>query len=81
MIIALVGYQFAQCKVVFSSVILSFSWSYRVPPTSSEVVALFSTKFSNGKTLGGISVMVLDWYCYTVTVAATRIKLGTCCFH
>ena len=42
--------------------------------TSFEVV--FSTKFSNGKTLGRISIIGLGMYCFKVSVAANHRKLG-----
>ena len=43
--------------------------------TSSEVVVFFA-KFSNGKTLGGISVIALDRCCFKVSVAVNRMRLG-----
>ena len=35
----------------------------------------FSTKFSNGKTLGGILVIGLGRYCFQVYVAAKHMRL------
>ena len=74
MILALVGYQFDKCKVVFSLVVWSFSWNYLVPRRLKYL--LFFTKFSNGKTLGGISVLGFDRYCYKVSAAANHMKFG-----
>ena len=72
MILALVRYQFDKCKVVFSLVTFFVELS---GTTSSEVV-VFSTKFSNGTILGGISAIWLDRYCSKVCVAANCMKLG-----
>ena len=68
-ILALVGYRFDQCRVVFNLVTLSFCCT-----TSFKL--FFSTKFSNGKTLGGMSVIGLGRYCFKVSVAANCMKLG-----
>ena len=43
--------------------------------TSSEVVCFF-TKFSDAKTVREILVLRSDRYCFTVSVAANRIKIG-----
>ena len=72
MILALVRYQFDKCKVVFSY----FEFFVELSgTTSSEVVVVF-TKFSNRKTLSGISVIGLDRYYFKVSGAVNRMKSG-----
>ena len=39
-------------------------------------LCFFSTQFSNGKTLGGISVSGIGRYCFKVSVAANHVKFG-----